>query len=190
MAENDNDVMVTLVVEGRSRFQIFKFNHFEPYHKAMIELIDHEEEGDDDAVEVEALAFSVRGALVKHLKETSLSEGENNAVCFSALLAGRQWQKSASFLADMIGAGLGQLVTAERQQVLATVPVRQRLVLVLDLLRQAGEAQRIQLMNKIKSDIQVRLKKQQRESILTRQLQEIRRELSKLKNKKRPKSSL
>lgn len=180
----------TIVVEGRSRFQIVNFHHVEPYHKANIKLIDQEKEGDNDANVLETLAFSVRCALVKHLKENRLGDQNHNAVSFSALLAGKQWQKSVSFLADMIGAGLGQLVTAERQQVLATIPVRQRLLLVLDLLCQAGEAQRIQLANKINSDIQARLKKQDREKLLKRQLQELRKELSKIKNKRTPKSSL
>jgi len=191
---SDSKSGCTIVVEGRSRFQIVNFHHVEPYHKANIKLIDQEKESDNDANVLEMLAFSVRNALVKHLKENRLGDQNFNAVSFSALLAGKQWQKSVSFLTDMIGAGLGQLLTAERQQVLATIPLQQRLLLVLDLLRQAGEAHRLQLENKINSeinsDIQARLKKQDREKLLKRQLQELQKELSKIKKKKTPKSSL
>jgi len=230
-SENDDNAMTTIIVEGKSRFQMVNFNQLDPYREATIKLIDPEEEA-CDGVEIDIFANLVRGALVNLLKETGFIEGEHqdhNAACLTALealLAGKHCApitavkngseqnktKSASVLADMIGAGLEQFITAERQQVLATVPVRERLVLLLNLVCQATEAHRIRLADRkrlhltgLKRQHQMMLRKQHRESLLQRQLHEIREELlklkkqqlceirmelSKLKNKKRLKSSL
>jgi ATP-dependent Lon protease len=230
-SDNDDKAMTTIIVEGKARFQMVNLNQLDPYREATIKLIDQEEEDSDD-VEIDRLAILVRWALVKLLTETAFIEGEHqnhNAACLNALealLAGKHCApitavkngskqsktKSASFLGDMIGAGLEQFITAERQQVLATVPVRERLVLVLDLVCQVTEAQRIQSADRkrchlagLKRQHQMRLKKQHRESVLQQQLNEIREELlklkklqlreirmelSKLKNKKWLKSSL
>merc|ERR1719375_1709574 len=75
-SENDDNAMTTIVVEGKSRFQMVNFNPFDLYPEATIKLIDQEEE-DSDGVEIDMLAILVRWALVKHLKETAFVEGEH-----------------------------------------------------------------------------------------------------------------
>jgi ATP-dependent Lon protease len=186
---NKDDTITIIAVEGKSRFKIRSFDQTQPYRTATIELVNQKEEGDNGTVEVKALMNSVQQSLLKHLKDSNLMQGGGNqkqsASGLSALLDGKriQWPNSGSLLADMVGAGLGQLTTAERQEVLASIPVRARLELVLDLLNKVGEAHRIS--KEINNNISAKTEEQFREAVLQRQMQEIQKELRKLKTGKK-----
>merc|ERR1719191_854482 len=112
-----DDVITAIAVEGTSRFTILSMDQVQPYRTATVKLIDQKEEGDHDHVEVKALMSSVQKALWKYLKDSDLqsSNSNKNVQGLSALLGGRQihWPQSPSLLADMVGAGLGQLTAAE-----------------------------------------------------------------------------
>jgi len=184
-SDKKDEVITAIAVEGRSRFTLVNFNQTSPYRIATINLISENEEG--DGVEVKALRSSVQQALLKHLKENLGNEGNNsqNGAGLSALLGGKQikWPSSASLLADMVGAGLLQLTTAERQQVLENLSVRKRLEVVLDLLTKVGEAHRIS--NEINSNIRAKTEEEFREVVLRRQMQELQNEMRKLKSGKK-----
>eukprot|EP00746_Dinoflagellata_sp_MGD_P003435 gnl/MRDRNA2_/MRDRNA2_106683_c0_seq1.p1 gnl/MRDRNA2_/MRDRNA2_106683_c0~~gnl/MRDRNA2_/MRDRNA2_106683_c0_seq1.p1 ORF type:complete len:999 (+),score=209.89 gnl/MRDRNA2_/MRDRNA2_106683_c0_seq1:147-3143(+) len=182
---NKDDTITVIAVEGRSRFKIRRINQIQPYRTATVELVHPSEEGDNGNVEIKALMTSVQQSLVKHLKDSDVIQGGNQKQAsngLSALLDGKriQWPTSGSLLADMIAAGLGQVTTAERQQVLASIPVRNRLELVLDLLNKVGEAHRIS--KEINSNISAKTEEEFREAVLRRQMQEIQKEIRKLKS--------
>jgi ATP-dependent Lon protease len=82
-------------------------------------------------------------------------------------------------LADMIGAGLPQLSVGERQQVLETLSVKKRLDLVSELVTKAVEVQT--LSRQISHKMHKRTEDELRETVLKRQLQELKREMRKLK---------
>merc|ERR1719265_124932 len=82
-------------------------------------------------------------------------------------------------LADLVAAGLGQLSVSERQLVLETLDVEKRLEVVAELVFKASKVQR--LSKEINSKMQKRTEDELRETVLKRQLQELKRELRKLK---------
>lgn len=177
-------------VEGRSRFKIVRwlpnFDLTQACRIATVELIDCEEEVENDSVQVQALMNSVLHSITKHLREYLSHEGnqERDVTLLSELY--QVWRqsgpetsaKSASLLADIVGAGLGELTTAERQQVLTTVPVQKRLELVLNLLFKA------------RVGMQISEQRESRKAALQRQMQEIQKELRKLKQNKKSSSKL
>jgi len=82
----------------------------------------------------------------------------------------------------MVAAGVPQLSIAERQQVLETVDLRQRLQLVLDLVQKVVEVQK--LSKEINQKLQKSSEDEIRETVLKRQLQELQKEMRKLKTGK------
>lgn len=171
------DEVTVIEVKGSARFRVLNFNQTQPYRTGTVELIDQNEEGDNGTVEVKALMNSVQQLLSKHLRN-QLNKAAADPI---VLPDGKpiQWPNSGSLLADMVGAGLGQLTTAERQQVLAIIPVQYRLELVLELLSKVGEAQRIS--KEINSNIRAKSEEEFREVMLRRQMEEIQKELRKIK---------
>lgn len=142
-----------IIVEGASRFKVVRFNWGEPYCTAMIKLIDQQEDGNNNCAELKASITFVRQSIVSLLREKQLVQMGNQNLAAASLseLFHKECEKSghdvsaksASSLADLVGAGLGQLTTAERYQVLATVTLQKRLQLVLDFLRKARQAEQI-----------------------------------------------
>jgi ATP-dependent Lon protease len=136
---------------------------------------------------VKALATSVQELVADLLKEIPPGEGKGPARPTGVLRnlfsgGGRQrfrWPQSPSVLADIVVAGLPQLSLTERQQVLETAEVAPRLELVLGLLRKVVEVQT--RSREISSKMQKRTEDELRETVLKRQLQELNKEMRRLK---------
>ncbi|CAE8663793.1 unnamed protein product, partial [Polarella glacialis] len=117
--------VVTLSVEGQSRFRVERFTQTGPFHVANIQLL--EERDASDSTEVKALVQSVQQSLQELLSETPQEKGEKGKEegsggssllrnLFGSASKRVRWPASASVLADMIAAGLSQLSVAERQK--------------------------------------------------------------------------
>eukprot|EP00929_Paragymnodinium_shiwhaense_P011752 TRINITY_DN11797_c0_g1_i1.p1 TRINITY_DN11797_c0_g1~~TRINITY_DN11797_c0_g1_i1.p1 ORF type:complete len:956 (+),score=242.48 TRINITY_DN11797_c0_g1_i1:217-3084(+) len=193
--------VVTLAIEGQCRFRMIQHQQSSPVSHtdyihgfvADVELVEERKEA-ETAVEVRALVQNLQQSVVELLKQSPSQEnpqGAGSASMSSQLLrhllaGGKQrlkWPTSPSILADMVAAGLGQLTTAERQQVLETEDVQRRLEIVLDLVRKTIEVQRVS--KEISSKMQKRTDDELREAVLRRQLQDVQRELRKLKGGKK-----
>mmetsp|Transcript_92935 Transcript_92935/g.258842 ORF Transcript_92935/g.258842 Transcript_92935/m.258842 type:complete len:968 (+) Transcript_92935:63-2966(+) len=170
--------IVTLSIEGQSRFQVQSFTQTSPFHVATVKLLE-EPQGVESAVEVKALMQNVQQMVVELLNDASSGGAGGSLKNLFGNNKRIRWPASASVLADMIAAGLSQLSIAERQQVLETADVRRRLELVLDLVRKAVEVQK--LSREISSKMQKRTQDELRETVLRRQLHELQREMRKLK---------
>jgi len=181
--------IVTLAIEGQSRFHVKSYEQTSPRRIATVELLE-ELEGAESSVQVTALVQSVQQLVVELLKESPSQDRQGGAGAPTGFLrsmfsGGKQrirWPASPSVLADMIAAGLWQLSLAERQQVLETLDVQRRLELVLDLVRKVVEVHR--LSREINSKMQKRTEDELKETVLRRQLHELQREMRKLKSGK------
>mmetsp|Transcript_81112 Transcript_81112/g.173488 ORF Transcript_81112/g.173488 Transcript_81112/m.173488 type:complete len:979 (+) Transcript_81112:66-3002(+) len=173
--------VITLSIEGQSRFQVERFTQTSPFHVATIKLLE-ETRGAETSAEVKALVENVQQLVTELLKEPTSQGAGGGASGFLKNLFGNKkvrWPSSASVLADMIAAGLAQLSIAERQQVLEVVDVRQRLELVQDLAKKVVEVQK--LSREISSKMQKRTEDELRETVLRRQLNDLQKEMRKLK---------
>lgn len=178
--------VVTLSIEGQSRFQVESYTQTSPYRLANIRLLDEKEGAGNDPT-VKALMQNVEELVTELLKESQSQNGnESGSGLLKNLFGGSKnrirMPTSPSVLADMIAAGLSQLSVAERQQVLETLDIQKRLELVLDLVQKAVEVRK--MSREINLKMQKRTEDELRETVLRRQLQELQREMRKLKSGK------
>mmetsp|Transcript_125028 Transcript_125028/g.324791 ORF Transcript_125028/g.324791 Transcript_125028/m.324791 type:complete len:987 (+) Transcript_125028:60-3020(+) len=174
--------VVTLSIEGQSRFEVQNFTQTSPFHVANIKVLQERETSGEASAEVAGLMQTLQQNIIDMLNESP--QGAAGQTGFLKNLFGTnkrtRWPSSPSVLADMIAAGLSQLSIAERQQVLETLDVQKRLQLVLDLVQKVVEVQR--LSKEINSKMQKRSEDELRETVLRRQLHELQREMRKLKS--------
>mmetsp|Transcript_113803 Transcript_113803/g.328650 ORF Transcript_113803/g.328650 Transcript_113803/m.328650 type:complete len:972 (-) Transcript_113803:96-3011(-) len=171
--------IVTLTLEGVTRFQVQRFTQTSPYRLATIKLVEDRET--DTSPQMQELMKQVQDKII------DLSQQFSPGIKNSPLdpIFGRnkmRWPSSPSLLADMVAAGLSQLSVVERQQVLEALDVKKRMQLVLDLISKVAEVQR--LSNEISSRMQRRSedeRDQLRETVLRRQLSEAQKEMKKLR---------
>src|SRR5438128_8801841 len=157
------DGTLRLIVQGLERFRIVEIVQESPYLRARIEHI--ADDGDaSPTVEVEALA---RSALGLFQKVVSLSPTLPDELANVAAAA-----EGASALADLIASSLP---TALKQELLETIPVKQRLERLVGAL--GKEAEVLELGSKIQSDVQSEMSKTQREYYLREQMKAIQKEL-------------
>jgi len=166
---------VQITVEGGERFKIVDFVETSPQRIAAVQFL-QEAEVDANSVELRALIGSVQEKLTEIVKQAQ--DGRQQNAWGKRQL---KWPSSATMLADVVGATLPQLSVEERQQILETLDVRQRLELVLDLLQRETAAQR--MSSEISSSMQRSRELEVRRAFLQRQIQEVQRGLQKLREK-------
>src|SRR3989475_1307325 len=160
------DGTLRLIVQGLERFRIVEIVQESPYLRARIEHI--ADDGDaSPTVEVEALA---RSALGLFQKVVSLSPTLPDELANVAAAA-----EGAGALADLIASSLPTLPTALKQELLETIPVKQRLERLVGALGKVAEV--LELGSKIQSDVQSEMSKTQREYYLREQMKAIQKEL-------------
>src|SRR5919198_1432030 len=160
------DGTLRLIVQGLERFRIVEMVQESPYLRARIGHI--ADDGDaSPTVEVEALT---RSALGLFQKVVSLSPALPDELANVAAAA-----DGASVLADLIASSLPTLPPALKQELLETVPVKQRLERLVSAL--GKEAEVLELGSKIQSDVQSEMSKTQREYYLREQVKAIQKEL-------------
>ncbi len=157
------DGTVRAIVQGQQRLRLLGFEGVEPSIMARIEIL-----ADDSpqGVEVQALVRSVQAQIEQYVQSGAPVPPE-------AAVAARNITEPG-LLADMV-AYSPDMSTEQRQQMLETVDVVERLKLVAAFL--ARQIEILELKGKIQSEVKSEMDKTQREYILREQLKAIQREL-------------
>ncbi len=157
------DGTVRVLVEGLWRIKLDKFLPPEPYLRANFELLRDETE---DSVEMQAM---LRNAHKQFEEIAKISPALSDQVKITALNT-----EHPGHFADLIAANLG-LPLDEKQKLLETVSVRERLAKLLPLLNREQEV--LNLSSKIQNDVASNISKTQRDFFLREQMRVIQREL-------------
>jgi ATP-dependent Lon protease len=152
-----------LIVQGTARFRVVEFLEGWPFLVARFERIEEPEAG---GTEIEARLLNLRNQALETVQLLPQSP--------PGLAEAIQNIPSASTLADMVAAYL-DIETAEKQAILETVPLDQRLAKVSDLLAHRLEV--LRLSAEIGRDVQEKLGSRQREVLLREQMAAIQRQL-------------
>src|SRR6266542_3423403 len=158
------DGTLRLVVQVLGRFRIVEVIETTPYLRARVESLPEEETPD---VETEALT---RSAALLFQRVVSLSPTLPDEL--ASVVSGTE---PASQVADLITASLPTLPLPLKQELLETVPVKERLQKLAAALGKETEV--LELGSKIQSEIQSEMSKTQREYYLREQLKAIQKEL-------------
>jgi ATP-dependent Lon protease len=157
------DGTVRAIVQGQGRLRLHGFAQTSPYLRATIEEL---EDGTPGGVEVQALMRTVQAQIEQYVANGAPVPPE-------AAVAARNISEPG-LLADMV-AYSPDMTTEQRQELLETVDVVERLKLVSNFL--ARQVEILELKGKIQSEVKSEMDKTQREYILREQLKAIQREL-------------
>ncbi|WP_455474593.1 endopeptidase La [Bartonella sp. B30(2025)] len=157
------DGTVKVLVEGTARAKINRFTENEDYHQAFATI---PEEFQEDAVEIKALSRSVITYFENYVKlNKKISPEVVNAI---------SQIDDPSKLADTIASHL-VIKLAEKQEMLALLPIRDRLKRILSFME--GEISVLQVEKRIRSHVKRQMEKNQREYYLNEQMKAIQKEL-------------
>ena len=157
------DGTVKVLVEGSRRARIVRFTRTDEYFQAEAEPIDDQPE---DADELEALARSVVKQFEQYIKL--------NKKIPSEVLVSLNQIEDPSKLADTIASHLA-LKISEKQELLETVPVEERLERAYAFME--NEIGVLQVEKRIRNRVKRQMEKTQREYYLNEQLKAIQKEL-------------
>ena len=157
------DGTVRAIVQGQQRLRVHEFVQSDPFILARIELV---EEEPASGLEVQALVRTVQGQIEAYVQSGAPVPPE-------AAVAARNITEPG-LLADMV-AYSPDMSTEQRQELLETIDVHERLKLVSSFLGRQIEI--LELKGKIQSEVKSEMDKTQREYILREQLKAIQREL-------------
>ncbi len=157
------DGTVRAIVQGQGRLRVHGFSATEPYLRAHVEELPDES---PDGVEVQALMRSVQAQIEQYVANGAPVPPE-------AAVAARNITEPG-LLADMV-AYSPDMTTEQRQEMLETIDVTERLKLVSTFL--AHQIEILELKGRIQSEVKSEMDKTQREYILREQLKAIQREL-------------
>jgi ATP-dependent Lon protease len=157
------DGTVRAIVQGQSRLRLRGFSATSPYLRAQVEDVS---EPTPTGVELEALMRTVQGQMEQYVANGAPVPPE-------AAVAARNITEPG-LLADMV-AYSPDMTTEQRQELLETIDVVERLKLVSNFL--ARQIEILELKGKIQSEVKSEMDKTQREYILREQLKAIQREL-------------
>jgi ATP-dependent Lon protease len=157
------DGTVRAIVQGQTRLRLINFVANEPYLRAMVEELSDDTGG---SLEVQALMRTVQAQIEQYVANGAPVPPE-------AAVAARNITEPG-LLADMV-AYSPDMTTEQRQELLETVDVTERLKLVSTFL--ARQIEILELKGRIQSEVKSEMDKTQREYILREQLKAIQREL-------------
>jgi ATP-dependent Lon protease len=157
------DGTVRAIVQGQQRLRVLGFESTDPYISARIEPITNDGTAD---IEVQALVRSVQAQIEQYVQSGAPVPPE-------AAVAARNITEPG-LLADMV-AYSPDMTTEQRQELLETIDVSERLKLVAAFLARQIEIN--ELKGRIQSEVKSEMDKTQREYILREQLKAIQREL-------------
>src|SRR6185312_7227422 len=157
------DGTVKVLVEGLSRASIDRYLQTQDYFEAEASAI---EEPSGDPVEIEALARSAQSEFENYVKLNKKISAE--------VVAAVGQIDNHSKLADTIASHL-VIKIAEKEDLLATVSVAERLQKILGLME--GEIGVLQVEKRIRGRVKRQMEKTQREYYLNEQMKAIQREL-------------
>jgi ATP-dependent Lon protease len=157
------DGTVRAIVQGQERLRVLSFVDADPFILARVEIVREKPAKD---LEVQALVRTVQGQIEQYVQSGAPVPPE-------AAIAARNITEPG-LLADMV-AYSPDMTTEQRQQLLETIDVVERLKLVSTFL--ARQIEILELKGKIQSEVKSEMDKTQREYILREQLKAIQREL-------------
>jgi ATP-dependent Lon protease len=157
------DGTVRAIVQGQARLRLTGFASIDPFLLAQVSDID---EHSPSSVEIQALMRTVQAQMEQYVANGAPVPPE-------AAVAARNITE-AGLLADMV-AYSPDMTTEQRQELLETIDVSDRLKLVSQFL--ARQIEILELKGKIQSEVKSEMDKTQREYILREQLKAIQREL-------------
>jgi ATP-dependent Lon protease len=157
------DGTVKVLVEGRARAKVSKFNDREDFYEAEAAPVADIE---GDKVEIEALMRSVVAEFENYVK---LNKKISAEVVASVAQTG-----DASKLVDTVASNLS-IKIADKQALLETFKVRERLEAVLGVME--GEISVLQVETRIRTRVKRQMEKTQREYYLNEQMKAIQKEL-------------
>src|SRR3954453_4588598 len=157
------DGTVRAIVQGQQRLRVLGFESVDPYISATVELVSNEGTAD---IEIQALVRSVQAQIEQYVQSGAPVPPE-------AAVAARNITEPG-LLADMV-AYSPDMSTEQRQELLETIDVSERLKLVSNFL--ANQIEINELKGRIQSEVKSEMDKTQREYILREQLKAIQREL-------------
>ncbi len=158
------DGSVSIVIQGKRRFEILEFTQDDPYLRATVQPIP--EEVTDEDVELTARVRSIKEMAIQIV---NMSPNLPSEAAYAI-----QNIESPGFLIHFIASNL-QIDVENKQELLETVPIVERAELVLKYLEQ--EIQVLQLSEEIRSKVKTDVDQQQREYLLRQQLKTIQDEL-------------
>jgi ATP-dependent Lon protease len=158
------DGTVKVLVEGRKRAKIKRFNETRDYF--LVEVEESPDENTDDA-EVEALVRSLQSTFEVYVKLNKKVQPD--------VLMNVQSIEDISKLSDTIAAHLPTIKLVDRQALLEMADAKQRLQRLFELMQ--GEIEILQLERKIRSRVKKQMEKTQKEYYLNEQMQAIQKEL-------------
>ncbi len=154
----------SVIVQGLFRVQIRQWIDTEPYHKAVFDEILTETDGDE--VELQALTINLKATAKEIIKMMPEIPNDVSAMLENVSEPGQ--------LADVIASNL-EISTSDKQGVLETLDVTERLKKVLTLMSRQLEVLRVS--DKINSQVKEEIDKSQREFYLRQQMKAIKEEL-------------
>jgi len=157
------DKSKSAIVQGIERVHILDIISEDPYYRAIIERA---KEYFDDTVKVEALTSTLRQLFAQLVKKTQYLSEEHVQIIAKISDPAR--------LADRI-ISLTNLAVADKQTVLETLDVQQRLTECAVILNK--ELQRLEIGEKIQTEVQDAINKNQRDYFLREQMKAIKKEL-------------
>ena len=157
------DNTVRVLVEGLRRFRVAEYTSNSPYLVAKIERI---KEVEENSLEITALSRNAERQFQEIIK---LSPALSEQVKVAALNT-----EEPGKLADLIAGNLN-LSLEERQQLLETISIKERLTKLLPLL--SRELEVLTLGSKIQNEVVSSMSKSQRDFFLREQIRAIQREL-------------
>jgi ATP-dependent Lon protease len=154
---------LNVIIQGLSRIKILEYIHTEPYLKARVEML---EEQEIKGVEVNALLMNLREQAQRIIELSPHIPSEASFLVKSI--------DNPAILSDIVASNLSVSVD-EKQELLETLEVQDRMKKVVDLLNK--EIQVLELSNKIQTEVKGEMDKAQREYFLREQMKAIQKEL-------------
>ena len=160
------DGSLRLIVQGLTRVYLDGLVSTHPYITGEVHAAD-ETFGDEDELEVDALQRNIKNNFQQVVSLSPLLSDDLQSLAANISEPGK--------LADFIASSLTTIPTAAKQEVLATLEIRERLSDLNRIL--INELEVLELGSKIQSEVQSEVGKNQREYLLREQLKAIQKEL-------------
>lgn len=158
------DGSVSIVIQGKRRFEILEYVAKEPYHLAKVQAL-------DDDLSIPKIEVTARVRTIKDLAKQIVQLNPNlpseAAFAIDAI-------DSATFLVHFIASNM-QIDIEKKQQILEKISFSERADLLIQHLQ--GELQVLELSEEIRTKVKTDVDKQQREYYLRQQLKTIQDEL-------------
>lgn len=164
------DGNITVILQGKKRFEIEEISADEPYLKARVREVS-ETRPDGEDTEFRALVDSIKDAAVEIIKESPNIPSEATFAIKNI--------ESDSFLINFVSSNMG-LSVDEKQSLLKINDLKDRAFETLRLMN--VELQKLELKNTIQSKVRFDLDQQQKEYFLHQQMKTIQEELGGFSN--------